>query len=214
MTLQSAPASAGAVLHSPRLYDLTVWLATLGRERSFRKRLVQLARLEPGESVLDVGCGTGTLAIAAQRHVGPSGIVHGIDASAEMVSCARAKAKSAGVNARFECAAAQAPPFADATFDAALCTLMLHHIGSRSRLQLACELHRVIKPGGRALVVDFGHSTRGHRGPFRLGHRGHGAVALGDISELLERAGFKIVESGSVGVLDLHFVLGSVLRGA
>jgi ubiquinone/menaquinone biosynthesis C-methylase UbiE len=212
MTLQRAPASVGAVLHSPRLYDLTVWLATLGRERSFRARLVQLARLVPGETVLDVGCGTGTLAIAAQLHVGPSGTVKGIDASMEMVARARAKAQQAGVDARFECATAQALPFADATFDAALCALMLHHIGSTGRRQLASELHRVIKPGGRALVVDFRHSTRGHRSPFRLGHRGHGSVTPGEISELLERVGFNIVESGSVGVLDVHFVLGSVPR--
>jgi ubiquinone/menaquinone biosynthesis C-methylase UbiE len=189
-----------------------VWLATLGRERRFRTRLVQLARLAPGECVLDVGCGTGTLAIAAQRYVGPSGRVHGIDASMEMVACARAKAHRAGIDARFECATAQAPPFADATFDAAFCTLMLHHVGRTSRQKLASELRRVLKPGGRALAVDFRHSTRAHCSAFGLGHRGHGCVALEEISELLERVGFDIVESGGVGMLDLHFVLGSVSR--
>ena len=59
-------APLGAVLHAAAQYDLTVWLATLGRERAFREKILRLARLQPGQTVLDVGCGTGTLAIAAK----------------------------------------------------------------------------------------------------------------------------------------------------
>ena len=55
----AAPATKGRVMRSSaRFYDLMVWVLTLGRERPFRERLVELARLQPGESVLDVGCGT------------------------------------------------------------------------------------------------------------------------------------------------------------
>ena len=57
-----------------------------------------LARVEPGEAVLDIGCGTGSLAIAAKRRVGPSGLVHGIDASPEMIVRARKKASRAGIS--------------------------------------------------------------------------------------------------------------------
>jgi ubiquinone/menaquinone biosynthesis C-methylase UbiE len=54
-------------------YDLLAWLFTHGREGAFRENVVRLARLDAGERVLDVGCGTGTLAIAAKRPVGPTG---------------------------------------------------------------------------------------------------------------------------------------------
>src|SRR5688572_3378865 len=78
--------TTGLVLHSAARYDLLVWLITRGRERAFREKVLRLARLKPGESVLDVGCGTGTLAIAARPLVGPAGAVYGIDASPEMIA--------------------------------------------------------------------------------------------------------------------------------
>src|SRR3712207_4299905 len=91
---KTGPETAGLVLHgaTARYYDVMAWLMTLGRERKFREKLVDLARLRPGESVLDVGCGTGTLAIAAKRRVGPTGEVYGIDASPEMIVRASKKA--------------------------------------------------------------------------------------------------------------------------
>ncbi|HLZ42905.1 MAG TPA: methyltransferase domain-containing protein, partial [Candidatus Sulfotelmatobacter sp.] len=96
-----APRTTGIVLHSPIVYDLTVWLAFFGRERVFREKVLELARLMTGECVLDVGCGTGTLAIAAKRRLGPSGTVHGVDASPEMLARAQKKAKKAGVEISF-----------------------------------------------------------------------------------------------------------------
>src|SRR5438094_282434 len=90
------PNTTGLVLHGAAPYDLLVWLVTLGRERVFREKVLRLARLEPGESVLDVGCGTGTLAIAAKRHVGHTGTVYGIDASPEMIVRAGRKGGKAG----------------------------------------------------------------------------------------------------------------------
>src|ERR687895_1774406 len=99
----AVPATKGHVMHtSARFYDLMVWVLTLGRERALRERLIELARLAPGESVLDVGCGTGTLAIAAKRRVGAAGTVHGIDASLEMIDRARRKAAKAGADVAFQ----------------------------------------------------------------------------------------------------------------
>src|SRR5262245_14466684 len=92
---QQAPDTKGDVLHFAAVYDLIAWIHLRGRERAFREHLVRLARLEPGESVLDVGCGTGSLAIAAKRTVGPAGTVQGIDPSTEMIARARKKARKA-----------------------------------------------------------------------------------------------------------------------
>src|SRR6266700_1184091 len=95
------PSTSGIVLHSPVLYDFTVWLAFLGKEQAFRDKLLDLARLGTGESVLDVGCGTGTLAIAAKHLIGPTGAVHGVEATPEMLVRAEKKAKKAGVEVFF-----------------------------------------------------------------------------------------------------------------
>src|SRR5262245_4070202 len=116
------PCTTGLVLHWAARYDLLVWLVTLGRERVFREKVLRLAHLETGQSVLDVGCGTGTLAIAAKRHVGPTGPVYGIDASPEMIARAGKKARKAGVEVLFKKELAEALPFPDAHFDAVLTT--------------------------------------------------------------------------------------------
>jgi ubiquinone/menaquinone biosynthesis C-methylase UbiE len=94
----SGARATGRVLHSAAGYDLLEWLLTFGRQRAFRQRLVGLARIGPGESALDVGCGTGSLAIAAKGEVGGTGTVHGIDASQAMIDRARRKAVSACVD--------------------------------------------------------------------------------------------------------------------
>src|SRR5215212_8364213 len=112
--------------HAP-YYDLLAWLLALGRERALRERLVDLAGIAPGDTVLDVGCGTGTLAIAAKRRVGTTGTVRGIDASPEMIELARRKAAKAGADITFQAAVVEALPFPDGHFDAVLSTLMLHH---------------------------------------------------------------------------------------
>ncbi|MHB8812962.1 MAG: class I SAM-dependent methyltransferase [Steroidobacteraceae bacterium] len=200
----------GAVLHSAVFYDAIVWLALRGRERQLRQHLLDLSRLQPGEAVLDVACGTGTLAILAKKTVGRSGTVCGVDASPEMLARARSKAARAGVEVRFENAAAQALPFPDTSFDLALGTMMLHHLGRAGRRELAAELHRVVKPGGRVLLVDFARTeakAKGFAAHFR--HR-HGHVDLPEIVGMLEGAGFQSIESGAVGIKNLHFALAAL----
>jgi ubiquinone/menaquinone biosynthesis C-methylase UbiE len=200
------PQKFGLILHAAASYDLFVRLVTLGRERNFRDRLVDLAGLRPGDRVLDVGCGTGSLAIVAQRRVGLAGGVFGIDASPEMIARAERKARKAGAVIDFREAAAQKLPFPDAHFDAVLSTVMFHHLSRTGRQECAAEMRRVLKPGGRALVVDFAASAR--RGGL-LGHihQRPGHVSHDDMVAVLSQAGLNCVESGAVGVLGLHFAL-------
>lgn len=205
-----AHGGVGAVLHSAaRYYDLMTGLLVRGRERAFRERLADLARIARGECVLDVGCGTGSLAIVAGRRVGSAGAAYGIDASPEMIATARRKARKANVDVRFEEAAVQALPYPDAHFDAVLSTLMLHHLPRAARQQALREVRRVLKPGGRVLVVDFMTPARERTGLLARVHR-HGHVDFRDVAALLHDAGFELVDSDAVGVRDLHFALARV----
>jgi len=203
-----SPRTSGIVLHSPALYDFTVWLAFLGREHAFRDKVLQMARVAKGESVLDVGCGTGTLAIAAKQRVGPAGAVHGIDASLEMLARAEQKARKSGVaEVFFRNGLAEALPFPAAQFDVVLSTVMLHHLPRKARLQCANEIRRVLKPDGRVLAVDFEGFSDQKRSLLSHFHRPHGHVRVHDIVALLAEAGLRTVQSGPVGIRDLQFVL-------
>jgi ubiquinone/menaquinone biosynthesis C-methylase UbiE len=204
-----APRTTGFVIHAAARYDFQVWLFTLGHERAFREKILSFANLKAGEAVLDVGCGTGSLAIAAKRHVGSTGTVYGIDASPKMLARADKKAAKTGLEVVFRNGAAQALPFADGQFDAVLSTLMLHHLPRTARQQCAGEMRRVLKPGGRALVVDFSGSADRERGLLAHFHR-HGHVKLGEIMALLGEAGLTIVDHGAVGFRNLQFVRASV----
>jgi ubiquinone/menaquinone biosynthesis C-methylase UbiE len=196
----------GILLHSPRRYDFQVWLATRGREPWLRETILKKARLNSGETVLDIGCGTGTLALTAGRQIG-SGEVHGVDASPEMIAAARAKALRDRLDVHFETATAQALPFADGRFDLVTSTLMLHHLTRPIRQACLSEVLRVLKPGGRALVVDFATSSQTQGGFLRQLHH-HGRVRPEQIAALLSDAGLEVVDSGPLGLRDLHYVLG------
>ena len=205
-------ARKSAVMHSAAgYYDALVWALTLGRERALRERLVEAARLAPGEVVLDVGCGTGSLAIAAKRVVGATGAVHAVDAAPEMIARARTKAARRGVDVAFDTARAEALPFPDAHFDVVLGTLMLHHLPGPVRRAFAAEVRRVLKPGGRMLAVDFEAPAQHGRGLIAHFHR-HGGLPMRDVVGLLEAAGLRVRETGALGMSDLHFALATVPR--
>jgi ubiquinone/menaquinone biosynthesis C-methylase UbiE len=148
------------VLHNPRAYDWLAKTITLGGEGRFRRRTLDLARLQSGEIVLDVGCGTGTLLIEAAKRVGPSGSIHGVDRSPEMLAHARRKAAARGVSAEFQEGSSDHLPFPDASFDAVFCTLMLHHLPAPMQLATVAEMRRVLRPGGRIIIVDMQRPKR------------------------------------------------------
>ena len=194
----------GLTLHAPLFYDFTVGLLTLGRERAFREKLLRFADLRPGESVLDVGCGTGSLAVAAKRQVGPAGTVFGVDASADMLARAESKARRTGLDVIFKKAPAQELPLPDASADAVTTTMMLHHLPRPARTQFLREVRRVLKPSGRLLMVDF---TRPEGEPSLSHFHRHGAISFDAMIELCWDAGLKITDSGEIGFRGLRFVL-------
>jgi ubiquinone/menaquinone biosynthesis C-methylase UbiE len=204
MDQQTAPRTHGLVLHWAARYDLLAWLLTHGRERELREAIIRLAGLEAGNDILDIGCGTGTLAITATRHVGMTGRVTGIDASPSMIARATRKAGKAGARAAFQVALAENLPFPDRRFDVVFSTLMLHHLPRKTRQQCAIEIERVLKVGGRVVAVDFGRAK--HWGLLAHFHR-HGHVDVEDIVNLFVAAGLTPTRTGPVGMNDLNFVV-------
>src|SRR5262249_44357947 len=148
----AAPETSGLLLDLGWRYDLMVAaidVLTGGRLRALRRHTLDLAELRPGEAVLDVGCGTGTLALEARARVGDTGRVVGVDPAPRQIARARAKAARRGVPVDFELGVIEALPFPDASFDAALSTLMMHHLPDDLKRRGLAEVARVLRPGGR-----------------------------------------------------------------
>jgi ubiquinone/menaquinone biosynthesis C-methylase UbiE len=178
-------------------YDLLMRLATFGRERAFRRRIADLAQLHPEEAVLDVGCGTGTLAIVARERVGARGLVAGIDPSGQMIARARQKAERSGFPVDFQVGLIEHLAFPDQSFDVVLSTFMMHHLPDDLKRQGLVEVARVLKPGGRLLILDL----QGHTGP--------GKSSIRELTPLLKEAGLAHVEMGEIrffGFLQLSVV--------
>jgi ubiquinone/menaquinone biosynthesis C-methylase UbiE len=116
--------------------------------------LVNQAGLQRNHRVLDVGCGTGTLAVLV-KHRHPEVAIVGLDPDPKALERARRKAIGAGVAARFERGFADALPHADGTFDRVFSSMMFHHLPKDDRTPTLVEIRRVLKPGGRLEFVDL-----------------------------------------------------------
>ena len=181
--------TTGKTIRGAGYYDRLVALLTLGRGRALRKRTIALARIAPGEDVLDVGCGTGKITTRAKARTGPNGSADGIDPAPEMIAVARQKAARAGLDIDYRVAAVEALPFAAATFDVVMSSLMMHHLPEGLKPHALAEIRRVLKPGGRLVVVDFKRPTSrlGRLAPVWLLHRSVAADNLQALPAMLHR---------------------------
>jgi ubiquinone/menaquinone biosynthesis C-methylase UbiE len=125
------------------------------RERTFKGRLLEQAAIEPGQRVLDVGCGTGTLAIWAKERQ-PDAEVVGLDGDPEVLERGRRKAAAAGVEVTLDQGLSYDLPYEDGLFDRVLSSLFFHHLMPDAKASTAAEIARVLKPGGELHVADFG----------------------------------------------------------
>ena len=133
---------------SVALYDRSI--AITMREVAWRPRLVREVLAGDPSDVLDLGCGTGTLAIAISRERDPTRVT-GIDGDSEILELARRKEGSERVE--LVEGLADALPFADASFDRVVASLLLHHLDPPTKRAALAEARRVLRPGGRLHVA-------------------------------------------------------------
>ncbi len=191
----STKITRGLILDTGWRYDLTEWLFDTflfrGKLLELRQRTADLARIQSGEKVLDVGCGTGTLAIEVMPRVGATGHVFGIDPGEQQIARARSKAARRGLSIEFQIGVIEHLDFPDQTFDVVLSTIMMHHLSDNLKRQGLAEIARVLKPGGRLVIADFKRPEERPAQPVRFGA---GGSRIQDLAALVKDAGFLRVE--------------------
>jgi ubiquinone/menaquinone biosynthesis C-methylase UbiE len=195
--------AAGRDAYLP-FYDLLT--GALGGSQVHR-RLIDQAGLAAGQRVLEIGCGTGNLALRAKRsHPG----IELVGCDPDPLALARARRKIRGLaGIRFEQAYAQRLPYPDSSFDRVLSALMLHHLDEDTQMAALSEVVRVLRPGGSLHLADFTGQIAGPHG--FLARRMKKAAHVADNGEdglprLLAAAGLDGVEVASYR----HPVMGQV----
>ena len=186
----------GLVLSGGWRYDLIEWyhdtFSFRGKLRELRQRTAKLARIQYRDAVLDVGCGTGTLAMEVACRVGRAGRVAGFDPGTEQIARARAKAARRNAPIEFKVGVIEQLPFPDQTFDVVLSTLMMHHLPAPLKRQGLAEIARVLKPKGRLVIADF---TRKQERKARAVRFHAGGSGMQELAALITDAGFEDLET-------------------
>lgn len=135
------------------LFDAFIKLVS--PETEFKTRLVAQAGLRAGCRVLDLGCGTGTLALLVKKSY-PEAEVYGLDGDGEILKLAAEKIAGSGLAVTLSEALAGAMPYPTGTFDRVLSSLLFHHLDEENKLSALTEAYRVLKPGGEIHIADLG----------------------------------------------------------
>jgi SAM-dependent methyltransferase len=190
---------------------LTPWfdaiLARTTREESFRRRIIDQANLSYAGRVLDLGCGTGSLAVKMKR-LSPQAEVVGLDADDVMLDRAQMKAAAARADIRFDRGFADELPYQDETFDRVISTLFFHHLDREQKAKVLNESLRVLQPGGELHIADWGRPTGPvMRGMFLVVRLSDGLAVTRDnvsgrLPAIVQDAGFVDVrECGAMNML-------------
>lgn len=165
--------------------------------RNVFRKITEIIRPTTSMRILDLGCGPGNLIIALKNSA-PEAEIQGLDLDPEMLEIARRKLARAEVQAKLTEASATEIPFESSQFDVVVSTLMIHHLSHEDRQKMIREAHRVLKPGGKFYLYDFG------RPKGALAHFFAKAVGLfedvsdgvsGNYSLFLKEAGFKNIQT-------------------
>ncbi len=154
MTTRYIPALSYSWL--TRWYDLTVRWTT--REREFRAALIAQAAVCPAQRVLDVGCGSGTLTLALKRFE-PLANVTGVDGDPSILELARRKTATVNLIVDWVEGRVDALPFPDASFDCVVSSLVFHHLDRPTKAAALREIRRVLVPGGKFHLADWGRAS-------------------------------------------------------
>ena len=197
----------GSLIRWAPYYDLVTNLLTLGQAPRLRRMTVDQALIKTGDSVLDVGCGTGEVTLVAKARA-KHGKVYGIDPAPEMIAVARKKAARKGLEIDFRVGVIEALPFPDSSIEVVTSSLMMHHLPDDLKARGLMEIYRVLKPGGRLLIADFMRPTGSFSNHLFIAFTRHGRLRQGieDMQALLKNAGFDQITQPNKKVLVIGFI--------